>query len=133
MTHRFYFSGIADENQPYGGSLAGSVFKAFVMFSGEYDFGAMRFTSSNKTTIDYTSATSSMQFTSSNGNMSGTGRRLTTDVETLADIDHTITSHQKAEIMLGQLVFVAFVFLFPIVVMNLLNAFAIGDIQVNIF
>ena len=114
--------------------MAGSVFKAFVMFSGEYDFGAMRFTSSNKTTIDFTSATSSMEFTSSNGTiMNGKGRRLTTDVETLADIDHTITSHQKAEIMLGQLVFVAFVFLFPIVVMNLLNAFAIGDIQVNIF
>ena len=130
MTHQFYFSGIADENQPYGGSLAGSVFKAFAMFSGEYDFGAMRFTSSNETILDG----SSIQFTSSNGEiMNGKGRKLKTDVEVLANTDHTRTHHQKVEIMLGQLIFVAFIFLFPIVVMNLLNAFAIGDIQVNIF
>ena len=131
MTHQFYFSGIADENQPYGGSLAGSAFKAFAMFGGEYDFDAMRFTSSNETIMD---GSSIVNVTSFNGKfMNGTGRRLKTDVETLADTDHTRTSHQIAEIMLGQLIFVAFVFLFPIVVMNLLNAFAIGDIQVNIF
>ena len=131
MTHQFFFSGIADENQPYGGSLAGSAFKAFAMFSGEYDFDAMRFTSSNETIMD---GSSIVNVTSFNGKfMNGTGRRLKTDVETLADTDHTRTSHQIAEIMLGQLIFVAFVFLFPIVVMNLLNAFAIGDIQVNIF
>ena len=131
MTHQFYFSGIADENQPYGGSVAGSVFKAFAMFSGEYDFDNLRFTSSNETITD---GSSIINVTSFNGKfMNGTGRRLKTDVETLADTDHTRTSHQIAEIMLGQLIFVAFVFLFPIVVMNLLNAFAIGDIQVNIF
>ena len=114
-----------------GGSLAGSAFKAFAMFGGEHDFDAMRFTSSNETIMD---GSSIINVTSFNGKfMNGTGRRLKTDVEVLANTDNTRTHHQKVEIMLGQLIFVAFIFLFPIVVMNLLNAFAIGDIQVNIF
>ena len=37
----------------------------------------------------------------------------------------------KVQIVLGQLVFIAFVFLFVIVILNLLNAVAIGDIQVT--
>ena len=39
--------------------------------------------------------------------------------------------HAKAQIVLAQIMSVAFVFLFGVVVMNLLNAFAIGDIQVR--
>ena len=36
----------------------------------------------------------------------------------------------KAEVASGQLIFMLFVFLFVIVFMNILNAIAIGDIQV---
>ena len=103
---------------PFGGNLLGSVFKAFVIFTGEYDFGTMRFTSSYNT---------------SKGGECGHAEwdRLVTDSEVLYIKDATY--HQKAEILLGQLIFVAFVFLFAVVVMNLLNAFAIGDIQVRVF
>ena len=102
---------------PFGGNLLGSVFKAFVMFTGEYDFGSMRFTSLSNT---------------SKGGKCGDGEwdYPITDFEVL--YSHDATYHQKAEILLGQLIFVAFVFLFAVVVMNLLNAFAIGDIQVTI-
>ena len=98
--------------------MLGSVFKAFIMFTGEYDFGSMRFTSSKDTT---------------KGGKCGQEEwdRPATDIEVLYNSDSTY--HQKAEILLGQLIFVAFVFLFSVVVMNLLNAFAIGDIQVKIF
>ena len=101
------FSAIADESQPFGGNLLGSAFKTFVMFAGEYDFSNMRFSSSPNLT----------------------------DVKTLnnrADPPN-LTFNHKAEVILGQLIFAAFVFMFPVVVMNLLNAFAIGDIQVKIF
>merc|ERR1712038_1169391 len=83
------------------------------MFTGEYDFGEMRFSSSKKTTRE------------------GTWNRSITDVETLNDRANppNLTYNHKAEVILGQLIFVAFVFLFAVVVMNLLNAFAIGDIQ----
>ena len=103
---------------PFGGNSLGSVFKAFIMFTGEYDFGSIRFTSSNNTT---------------KGGRCGQEEwdRLMTDIEVLYNNDSTY--HQKAEILLGQLIFVAFVFLFSVVVMNLLNAFAIGDIQVTKF
>ena len=37
------------------------------------------------------------------------------------------------EVYLGRLIFLAFAFLFVVVVMNLLNAIAIGDIQENNF
>ena len=101
---------------PFGGNLLGSVFKAFVMFTGEYDFGSMRFTSLSNTT---------------KGGKCGDGEwdYPIRDFEVLYSNDATY--HQKAEILLGQLIFVAFVFLFAVVVMNLLNAFAIGDIQVK--
>ena len=108
---------------PFGGNLLGSFVKAFVMLTGEYDFGTMRFTSSK-------SKTDGGKF----GNKTeswGKWDRLATDNEVLHDNDSTY--HQKAEILLGQLIFVAFVFLFAVVVMNLLNAFAIGDIQVRLF
>ena len=111
------FSAIADESQPFGGNMLGSAFKTFVMFAGEYDFGEMRFSSSSKTTKE------------------GTWSRSITDVETLNDRANppNLTYNHKAEVILGQLIFAAFVFLFAVVVMNLLNAFAIGDIQVKIF
>ena len=38
----------------------------------------------------------------------------------------------QMEIYFGRMIFVAFVFLFAIVVLNLLNAIAIGDVQVII-
>ena len=110
----------------------GSAIKTFVMFAGEYDFGTQRFSSSNKTTSDYLST--------------GSWERLITDVETLntpistdnfttdnSTIYEKVTYNHKAEVILGQLIFAAFVFLFAVVVMNLLNAFAIGDIQVKMF
>ena len=95
--------------------MLGSAFKTFVMFAGEYDFGEMRFSSSSKTTKE------------------GTWNRSITDVETLNDRANppNLTYNHKAEVILGQLIFAAFVFLFAVVVMNLLNAFAIGDIQVR--
>ena len=107
---------------PFGGNLLGSFVKAFVMLTGEYDFGTMRFTSSK-------SKTDGGKF----GNETDWGKwdRLATDNEVLHDNDSTY--NQEAEILLGQLIFVAFVFLFAVVVMNLLNAFAIGDIQVKLF
>ena len=118
LTNTFIFAAIADKNMPFGGNLLGSVFKAFIMFTGEYDFGSMRFTSSDGTT---------------KGGKCGQEEwnRPATDIEVLYKSDSTY--HQKAEILLGQLMFVAFVFLFSVVVMNLLNAFAIGDIQVKVF
>ena len=102
----------------------GSAIKTFVMFAGEYDFGTQRFSSSNKTTSDYLST--------------GSYERLITDVETLNTPTNSttyaeVTYNHKAEVILGQLIFAAFVFLFAVVVMNLLNAFAIGDIQVKQF
>ena len=108
-------SGIADESKPFGGILLGSAIKTFVMFAGEYDFSNMRFSSSKVKTND------------------GTGS--ITDVETLNYRANPpkLTFNHKAEVILGQLIFAAFVFMFPVVVMNLLNAFAIGDIQVKIF
>ena len=51
-----------------------------------------------------------------------------TDVEVLGS---DVSYHTKTQIVLAQIIFVAFVFLFAVVVMNLLNAFAIGDIQVK--
>ena len=94
------------------------------MFAGEYDFGTQRFSSSNKTTDDYLST--------------GSYERLITDVETLNTPTNSttyaeVTYNHKAEVILGQLIFATFVFLFAVVVMNLLNAFAIGDIQVKQF
>ena len=95
--------------------MLGSALKTFVMFSGEYDFGAMRFSSSKDTSNE------------------GTWTRSITDVETLNNRANppNLTYNHKAEVILGQLIFAAFVFLFAVVVMNLLNAFAIGDIQVR--
>ena len=43
-----------------------------------------------------------------------------------------ITYHTKAEDGLSKFILLIFIFLFVIVMMNVLNAFAIGDIQVNI-
>ena len=95
--------------------MLGSALKTFVMFAGEYDFGEMRFSSSNKTTKE------------------GTWNRSITDVETLNGRANppNLTYNHKAEVILGSLIFAAFVFLFAVVVMNLLNAFAIGDNQVK--
>ena len=42
-----------------------------------------------------------------------------------------ITYHTKAEDGLSKFILLIFIFLFVIVMMNVLNAFAIGDIQVN--
>ena len=49
------------------------------------------------------------------------------------DIHFSQTDEQsKLELALGQFVFLVFVFMFVVVFMNLLNAIAIGDIQVSI-
>ena len=95
--------------------MLGSALKTFVMFTGEYDFGAMRFSSSPKMTKE------------------GSWDRPISDVETLNNRANppNLTYNHKAEVILGSLIFAAFVFLFAVVVMNLLNAFAIGDIQVK--
>ena len=75
------------------------------MFTGEYNFGDRRF---SNTKLDEDEDTS--------------------DVEVLGS---DVSYHTKTQIVLAQIIFVAFVFLFAVVVMNLLNAFAIGDIQVK--
>ena len=43
----------------------------------------------------------------------------------------TETPEQKWQIHLARLIFMGFVFVFPLVVINLLNAVAIGDVQVS--
>ena len=75
------------------------------MFTGEYNFGDRRFSNA---LVDEDKDTS--------------------DVEVLGS---DVSYHTKTQIVLAQIIFVAFVFLFAVVVMNLLNAFAIGDIQVK--
>ena len=47
-----------------------------------------------------------------------------------ADVGNSM--NMKASDVLSKLILVVFIFLFVIVMMNVLNAFAIGDIQVNI-
>ena len=42
-----------------------------------------------------------------------------------------LTPEQKWQIHLARLIFMGFVFVFPLVVINLLNAVAIGDVQVS--
>ena len=81
------------------------------MSTGEYNFGSLRF---SNTLISNTNNTYKKNYTS--------------DAEVLgADVSH----HKKTQIILAQIIFVAFVFIFAVVVMNLLNAFAIGDIKVK--
>ena len=75
------------------------------MSTGEYNFGDRRF---SNTLVN--------------------GKNDTSDTEVLdADVSH----HKKTQIILAQIIFAAFVFVFAVVVMNLLNAFAIGDIEVK--
>ena len=78
------------------------------MFTGEYNFGDRRF---------------------SNVKVDKNSTEDTSDVKVLSS---DVSYHTKTQIVLAQIIFVAFVFLFAVVVMNLLNAFAIGDIQVSI-
>ena len=52
------------------------------------------------------------------------------NLSSIMDLD--ITYHTKAEDGLSKIILLIFIFLFVIVMMNVLNAFAIGDIQVNI-
>ena len=42
-----------------------------------------------------------------------------------------LTLEERWQIHLARFIFMAFVFLFPLVVLNLLNAVAIGDVQVS--
>ena len=77
------------------------------MFTGEYNFGDRRFSPKTLNTLNKT------------------------DVEVLGANSSEVSYHTKTQIVLAQIIFVAFVFLFAVVVMNLLNAFAIGDIQVK--
>ena len=77
------------------------------MFTGEYNFGDRRF---------------------SNVKVDKNSTEDTSDVQVLSS---DVSYHTKTQIVLAQIIFVAFVFLFAVVVMNLLNAFAIGDIQVK--
>ena len=44
---------------------------------------------------------------------------------------HDDDYHKKFELILGKLIVLTFLFLFVIVLMNLLNAVALGDVQVN--
>ena len=46
------------------------------------------------------------------------------------DVDKFETSEQKWTLYLGRMCLMAFVFLFTVVLLNLLNAIAIGDVQV---
>ena len=72
------------------------------MFAGEMEFGNFNFTVHGNT---------------NNGSYGN-------------DPFHKWDGASKAEVALGQVIFMLFVFLFVIVFMNILNAIAIGDIEV---
>ena len=113
---------MTSKDSPYARNLIDALVKTFVMFIGEIDelsFADLsNYTIRNpKPNIVYlsdTNVTYNVTFGS--------------DVEVVWDkVPYSI----KVQIVLGQLVFIAFVFLFVIVILNLLNAVAIGDIQVT--
>ena len=47
------------------------------------------------------------------------------------EIGDNLTPEQKWQIFMARLIFMGFVFVFPLVIINLLNAVAIGDVQVS--
>ena len=98
---------IASDDKPVAGTIFSAGLQTFIMSTGEYDFGDRRF---SNTLVN--------------------GKNDTSDTEVLgAHVSH----HKKTQIILAQIIFAAFVFVFAVVIMNLLNAFAIGDIQVKLF
>ena len=99
-----YITAIASDDEPFGGTIFSAGLQTFIMSTGEYNFGDRRF---SNTLVN--------------------GKNDTSDTEVLgAHVSH----HEKTQIILAQIIFAAFVFL-AVVLMNLLNAFAIGDIEVK--
>ena len=113
---------MTSKDSPYARNLIDALVKTFVMFIGEIDelsFAdlsnyTIRNPKQNIVYLNDTNVTYNVAFGS--------------DVE--VDWDN-VPDSVKVQIVLGQLVFIAFVFLFVIVILNLLNAVAIGDIQVT--
>ena len=94
-----------------------AIAKTFVMFVGEVGYGDLKFGNemageeNNCNTTTTTTATTT----------------TTTSLKDLEDLKYAL----EWEINLGKIMTAAFIFLFVIVLMNLLNAIAIGDIQVH--
>ena len=117
-----FFPAMSSKDGPYARNLIDALVKTFVMFIGEIDelsFAdlsnyTIRNPKQNIVYLNDTNVTYNVAFGS--------------DVEVDWDI---VPDSIKVQIVLGQLVFIAFVFLFVIVILNLLNAVAIGDIQVT--
>ena len=105
----FLFAVMAIKESPFAEYLFGAIMKTFTLFIGElnYDDVVEKF-----------------------------GVNLTNVLED--DLNRSFWSNEKAsrealkmKLALGQLIFIVFVFLFVIVVLNLLNGIAISDIQVT--
>ena len=94
-----------DAEEPFAEVLVGALLKTFSIFIGE---------------VNYDDFVKTM------------GINLTTAAKNVSWNAIDSRESLKAKLALGQLILTAFVFLFAVVLMNLLNAIAIGDIQVNL-
>ena len=97
-----FFTVIASKNEKFSKTYLDGIFRTIVMSFGEMEFLDQYY--ANQTKND-------------SGFPTGPDGRQIIGLE--------------VEIYLARLIFMVFAFLFPIVVMNLLNAIAIGDIQVK--
>lgn len=94
---------IASEHEKFSKTYLDGIFRTIVMHIGEMEFLDLYYANQNKTDTDFPRDDKGMR---------------------ILDLE--------VEIYLARLIFMVFAFLFVIVVMNLLNAIAIGDIQVHI-
>ena len=94
-----------DAEEPFAEVLVGALLKTFSIFIGEVNYDDFVKTMD----VNLTTAAKNVSWNAINSRES-----------------------LKTKLALGQLILTAFVFLFAVVLMNLLNAIAIGDIQVNV-
>ena len=106
---------MTSKDNPYARNLVDALVKTFIMFIGEVDDLSFADLS------NYTTREPNIVYL--NDTKVAVGSDVKVDWE-------EVPLRVKVQIVLGQLVFIAFVFLFVIVILNLLNAVAIGDIQV---
>ena len=94
-----------DKKGPFAEYLFGAIMKTFTLFIGELNYDDVVKTFG----VDLDNGTETGSFWSK---------------------DQSTREALKMQLALGQLIFIVFVFLFVIVVLNLLNGIAISDIQV---